>query len=83
MGMDKRENDTLLEFADFKQDIWFHVENYSSAHLYLKIKDISEWENLPEVLLMDLAQLTKVLQRSDSHFRLGLYLMLDLSGEFD
>ena len=37
----------------------FHVDKLSSAHIYLRMRPGQSWDNLPEELLMDLAQLTK------------------------
>ncbi len=37
----------------------FHVDKLSSAHIYLRLRDGDTWENIPEDLLTDLAQLTK------------------------
>ena len=37
----------------------FHVDNLSSAHIYLRMNEGQSWESIPEDLLMDLAQLTK------------------------
>ncbi|KAK6464632.1 hypothetical protein DFJ63DRAFT_87107 [Scheffersomyces coipomensis] len=36
MGKDKIENDPLIKHSN-KKNIWFHVDNHSSAHLYLQI----------------------------------------------
>ncbi|KAA6365618.1 MAG: putative coiled-coil protein [Streblomastix strix] len=35
MGRDKFENEELLRFG-FPEDIWFHVDGLSSAHVYLR-----------------------------------------------
>ncbi|RFU76635.1 coiled-coil domain-containing 25 [Trichoderma arundinaceum] len=37
----------------------FHVDKLSSAHIYLRMQPGQAWDNLPEELVMDLAQLTK------------------------
>lgn len=37
----------------------FHVDKLSSAHIYLRMRPGQTWDNLPEELVMDLAQLTK------------------------
>lgn len=37
----------------------FHVDNLSSAHVYLRLHDGEIWENIPQKLLEDCAQLTK------------------------
>merc|ERR1711874_647538 len=36
MGRDKFENEELLKYG-FPEDIWFHVDKYSSAHVYLRM----------------------------------------------
>ncbi|KAH7574227.1 hypothetical protein JRO89_XS03G0268500 [Xanthoceras sorbifolium] len=47
MGLDKYENEELIRYG-FPEDIWFHVDKMSSAHVYLRlhkgqtIDDISE-----------------------------------------
>lgn len=37
----------------------FHVDKLSSAHIYLRLPDGGEWEQIDQDLLVDLAQLTK------------------------
>ncbi|KAF8488203.1 cytoplasmic protein [Russula emetica] len=59
MGRDKVENEDLIKYA-WPQDIWFHVDKLSSAHVYLRLSEsISSWEAIPEPLLVDCAQLVK------------------------
>ncbi|PVZ99116.1 hypothetical protein BB558_004873 [Smittium angustum] len=58
MGKDKYENEDLIKHG-WDQDIWFHVDNLSSAHVYLRMNEGMVWDNLPEELLEDLAQLVK------------------------
>lgn len=43
------------------EDVWFHVDNLSSAHIYLRLRaDQGEtWDAIPDDLLTDCAQLTK------------------------
>jgi len=41
------------------QDVWFHVDNLSSAHIYLRMRDNETWDGIPQELLTDCAQLTK------------------------
>eukprot|EP00927_Polykrikos_kofoidii_P085738 TRINITY_DN9403_c0_g1_i1.p1 TRINITY_DN9403_c0_g1~~TRINITY_DN9403_c0_g1_i1.p1 ORF type:complete len:233 (+),score=66.87 TRINITY_DN9403_c0_g1_i1:57-755(+) len=36
MGRDKFENDDLIKYG-WPEDIWFHVDSYSSAHVYLRL----------------------------------------------
>ncbi|KAF8349386.1 cytoplasmic protein [Amanita rubescens] len=58
MGRDKHENEDLIKYA-WPQDIWFHVDKLSSAHVYLRMPESMIWENIPEALLTDCAQLVK------------------------
>lgn len=58
MGKDKHENEFLIKFG-WPQDVWFHVDNLSSAHVYLRLEDGMKWDSIPEDLLTHLAQLTK------------------------
>ncbi|TFK27684.1 cytoplasmic protein [Coprinopsis marcescibilis] len=58
MGRDKVENEELIKFA-WPQDIWFHVDKLSSAHVYLRMPEGTTWDALPEALLIDCAQLVK------------------------
>ncbi|EEB91798.1 hypothetical protein MPER_09786, partial [Moniliophthora perniciosa FA553] len=61
MGKDKVENEELIKYA-WPQDIWFHVDKPSSAHVYLRLPEgggSMTWETIPEVLLTDCAQLVK------------------------
>ncbi len=46
MGKDKYENEKLIEFA-WEEDIWFHVDKLSSAHVYLRMKKGEKFEELP------------------------------------
>ncbi|KAF8895251.1 cytoplasmic protein [Infundibulicybe gibba] len=58
MGRDKVENEELIRYA-WPQDVWFHVDKLSSAHVYLRMPDAMTWDNIPEALLTDCAQLVK------------------------
>ena len=45
-------------------DIWFHADNLSSAHIYLRLpapaqNALDSWTQIPEALLTDCAHLTK------------------------
>ena len=43
------------------EDVWFHADNLSSAHIYLRLPnpETSPWTSIPQDLLTDCAQLTK------------------------
>ncbi|CEL56905.1 Coiled-coil domain-containing protein 25 OS=Danio rerio GN=ccdc25 PE=1 SV=1 [Rhizoctonia solani AG-1 IB] len=59
MGKDKEENEDLIRYG-WPQDVWFHVDKLSSAHVYLRLPHtIESWEKIPQELLVDCAQLVK------------------------
>ncbi|KAK5120532.1 Coiled-coil domain-containing protein 25 [Meristemomyces frigidus] len=60
VGKDKVENEDLIAHG-WPEDVWFHVDNLSSAHIYVRLRaDQGEtWDKIPEELLTDCAQLTK------------------------
>ncbi|KAG6337382.1 hypothetical protein ID866_1705 [Astraeus odoratus] len=58
MGKDKVENEDLIKYA-WPQDVWFHVDKLSSAHVYLRMPEGMDWEAIPQALLVDCAQLVK------------------------
>ncbi|EJD53472.1 DUF814-domain-containing protein [Auricularia subglabra TFB-10046 SS5] len=59
MGRDKVENEDLIKYA-WPQDVWFHVDKLSSAHVYVRLPpSIPSWENIPKDVLVDCAQLVK------------------------
>jgi len=58
VGKDKVENEDLIKFG-LEEDVWFHADKLSSAHVYLRMNEGDSWEAIPEEVLTDLAQLTK------------------------
>ncbi|KAG0243407.1 cytoplasmic protein [Mortierella sp. GBAus27b] len=58
MGEDKQENEELIKHG-FEEDVWFHVDKLSSAHVYLRLGPGQTWDDIPKALLDDLAQLVK------------------------
>lgn len=38
MGKDKHENEDLIKYA-WNEDVWFHADSYSSAHVYIRLKE--------------------------------------------
>ena len=63
MGKDKYENEEMLKYSQ-KENLWFHVEKLSSAHLYLQLhmeEQEEAFENLRlnKSLLEQVGQLTK------------------------
>jgi hypothetical protein len=52
-------DEDLIKYA-WAQDVWFHVDKLSSAHVYLRLPEsMSSWEAIPEAILVDCAQLVK------------------------
>ena len=51
-------DEDLIKYA-WPQDVWFHVDKLSSAHVYLRMPEGMSWEAIPEPLLIDCAQLVK------------------------
>jgi hypothetical protein len=58
MGEDKHENEELLRWA-FPEDVWFHVDDMSSAHVYLRMPEGITVETIPDAVLQECAQLVK------------------------
>lgn len=58
MGRDKFENEDLIRYG-WPEDVWFHVEHLSSAHVYLRCPADTDWETLPNELVQNLCQLVK------------------------
>ncbi|KAJ1937696.1 hypothetical protein EC988_007815, partial [Linderina pennispora] len=58
MGKDKFENEDLIKYG-WPEDVWFHVDKLSSAHVYLRLSHGQSWETIPQELLDDMAQLVK------------------------
>lgn len=58
MGNDKFENEDLIKWG-WPEDVWFHVSNLSSAHVYLRLKEGESIDNIPSSLLDDCCQLVK------------------------
>lgn len=36
IGKDKYENEDLIKYG-WPEDVWFHADDYSSAHVYLRL----------------------------------------------
>ncbi|KAK6273985.1 hypothetical protein POUND7_011068 [Theobroma cacao] len=58
MGLDKYENEELIRYG-FPEDIWFHVDKMSSAHVYLRLQKGQTIDDISEGVLEDCAQLVK------------------------
>jgi predicted ribosome quality control (RQC) complex YloA/Tae2 family protein len=58
VGKDKYENEELLKYA-FPIDVWFHVEDLSSAHVYLRLPEGLTIDKIPENILEECFQIVK------------------------
>jgi len=58
MGLDKHENEELIAWG-WPEDVWFHVDKLSSAHVYLRLQEGQSIDTIPKVLVEDAAQLVK------------------------
>ncbi|KAN0011830.1 hypothetical protein ACTFIV_000492 [Dictyostelium citrinum] len=58
MGIDKYENEDLIKYG-WPEDVWFHVNDLSSAHVYLRLKKGETWNDIPENILEECCQLVK------------------------
>ncbi|KAG9236202.1 hypothetical protein BJ875DRAFT_503501 [Amylocarpus encephaloides] len=58
VGKDKVENEDLIKYG-LEEDVWFHADKLSSAHVYLRVNEGETWETIPQDVLIDCAQLTK------------------------
>jgi predicted ribosome quality control (RQC) complex YloA/Tae2 family protein len=53
-----RTDEELIKYG-WEEDVWFHVDNLSSAHIYVRLPDGESWDAMAPDLLEDCAQLTK------------------------
>ncbi|XP_037899138.1 coiled-coil domain-containing protein 25-like [Glossina fuscipes] len=58
MEKDKYENEELIKWG-WPEDVWFHVDNLSSAHVYLRLEKGQTIDNIPTSVLNDVAKLVK------------------------
>ena len=58
MGLDKHENEELIQWG-WPEDVWFHVDKVSSAHVYLRLKENETLDDVPMAVVEDAAQLVK------------------------
>ena len=54
MGKDKEENDVLIKYG-WDEDIWFHVDKMSSAHVYLRLPQGGLLDDVAEEVLHEYA----------------------------
>jgi predicted ribosome quality control (RQC) complex YloA/Tae2 family protein len=60
-------DEDLIKYG-LEEDVWFHADKLSSAHIYLRMKEGETWENISEEVLIDCAQLTKANSIEGRHF---------------
>ena len=58
MGADKFENEHLIKYG-LPEDVWFHVDDMSSAHVYLRLKEDQRLEDVSQETVIECAQLVK------------------------
>ena len=58
MGRDKYENDELIKYG-LPEDVWFHVDDLSSAHVYVRMKPGMTISDLPTSIIEECASLVK------------------------
>ncbi|KAL0483227.1 coiled-coil domain-containing protein [Acrasis kona] len=58
MGKDKFENEDLIKYH-FPEDVWFHVDKHSSAHVYLRMSEGQAVDTLDPQIVEEMAQITK------------------------
>ncbi|CCW61620.1 unnamed protein product [Phytomonas sp. EM1] len=58
MGRDKYENEELIAHG-WPEDIWFHVDNHSSAHVYVRMPKGQSMDDLTPEMIEECCQLTK------------------------
>merc|ERR1712087_557854 len=58
MGEHKEENELLIKYG-LPTDLWFHVDDLSSAHVYLRINKGYDINTIPEGIVQDCAALCK------------------------
>ena len=51
-------DEDLIKYG-LEEDVWFHADKLSSAHIYLRMNEGEVWDAIPEDLIIDCAQLTK------------------------
>ncbi|GMI54358.1 hypothetical protein ScalyP_jg2568 [Parmales sp. scaly parma] len=58
MGKNQVENDRLIN-CGFDEDVWFHVDTLSSAHVYIRLLEGQSINDLSEELLLQCSTLVK------------------------
>jgi len=58
MGEDKHENEELIRWG-WPEDVWFHVDKLSSAHVYLRLRPGETLDSVPSSIIDEACQLVK------------------------
>eukprot|EP01059_Diplonema_ambulator_P033247 TRINITY_DN6874_c0_g1_i1.p1 TRINITY_DN6874_c0_g1~~TRINITY_DN6874_c0_g1_i1.p1 ORF type:complete len:224 (+),score=97.51 TRINITY_DN6874_c0_g1_i1:54-674(+) len=58
VGRDKYENEELIKWG-WPEDVWFHVDGHSSAHIYVRLDKGKTIDDLSEDVIEECCQLTK------------------------
>jgi len=58
MGKDKEENEELIKYGQ-PEDCWFHVDDLSSAHVYLRLKPGMTLDDIPDDCITQCCSLVK------------------------
>jgi len=58
MGKDKYENEELIKYGH-PEDVWFHVDDLSSAHVYLRQKKGQTLDDITDELVVECTSLVK------------------------
>ncbi|KAK7576334.1 hypothetical protein V9T40_012620 [Parthenolecanium corni] len=58
MGKDKFENEELIKWG-WPEDVWFHVDKLSSAHVYMRLNPGQTLDDVPQQVIDDACQLVK------------------------
>ncbi len=58
MGADKYENEDLIRYG-IPEDLWFHVDDMSSAHVYLRLRTDQKLEDVSSETIEECGQLVK------------------------
>uniref|UniRef100_A0A6B2E9C2 Coiled-coil domain-containing protein 25 n=1 Tax=Phlebotomus kandelakii TaxID=1109342 RepID=A0A6B2E9C2_9DIPT len=58
MGLDKHENEDLIKWG-WPEDVWFHVDKISSAHVYIRLQKGQTIDDIPSTVVDDACQLVK------------------------
>eukprot|EP00756_Hemistasia_phaeocysticola_P055758 Hpha_TRINITY_DN31737_c0_g1::TRINITY_DN31737_c0_g1_i1::g.116389::m.116389 len=58
MGRDKEENDLLIAHG-WPEDVWFHVDGYSSAHVYVRLQKGQGLDALSQDVISECSQLVR------------------------